>query len=112
MWVSFLLSAGNTKYPGLFKIYSKKSTACCMDCFENDMKELEHCTVSLFRNNNSNCKQHITARHKDDLWGKRFVADTEGVGTKNSASRTLLLQDGGGSTCGTVASVSGSVFSK
>ena len=65
----------NKKYPGLHKILHLKSTACCVACFNDEMKPLSQCVVAIKDFNPSNLKQHIEAKHKDDMVGSQFKMD-------------------------------------
>jgi hypothetical protein len=84
------------------------------------MKELSSCIVILHKTNNSNCKQHILARHKDDLFGKKFHADNDsesavGSSKTSSISRTVFLEgagSGAGAGRGGSDSVGGSYFAR
>jgi hypothetical protein len=106
----FIVLSASKKYPGLWKIYTKDCTACCVACFNNDMKPLNTCIVVLKNWNNSNCKQHMSTHHKEDIVGKQYRIDTAESGEAgalsllkkessgaSSVARALAEQDGGDS---------------
>jgi hypothetical protein len=103
----------NKKYPGLYKVHTKASTACCVECFRNELMPLTGCVVSLLGNNNSNCKQHMVSKHKEDLWGKQYKVDTEGTGN-TGASLSSKKKAGSGSVAHSLGepSPSGCFFSR
>ena len=90
---NILFGAVNKLYPGLYKILTKSSTACCVDCFHNELKPLASCVVSLRGFNNSNCKQHMDSKHKDDLCGKTYrmhLEESEDVASTSITRRGPL----------------------
>ena len=92
--LSLSCCATEQKYPGLHKILKHASTACCVACFHDENKPLAQCVVALKGNNPSNCKQHMTNKHKEDMPGKEFRMLMKESEDENSNSIQRLLASG------------------